>query len=116
MKGSRVLACSTADVSSLAFLARDRDGTVALAGEPARDPQTQSRLPPVTITLRMAANQFSGLSNRQGRNEIDHGRDFVRGKLLTAELQDILLVSDARLLLSDPAVTSEPRRRRPARR
>src|ERR1700722_10286415 len=68
---------------------------IAIARKPASAslqaiPSPNPRLPPVTITLRMVTDELSCLRNRQCRNEIDGGRDLVRGKFLAAEVQDVL--------------------------
>src|ERR1700679_309025 len=68
---------------------------IAIARKPASAslqaiPSPNPRLPPVTITLRMVTDELSCLRNRQCRNEIDGGRDLVRGELLAAELEDVL--------------------------
>src|SRR5580698_295962 len=80
--------CSIAAVSSgLSFRA------IAIARKPASAnlqaiPNPNPRLPPVTITLRMVTDELSSLSDRQRGNEVDDGRDLVRGEFLTAEQQD----------------------------
>src|SRR3989475_8885007 len=49
------------------------------------------RLPPVTITLRIATHHFACRSDGQGRNEGDRRRNLVPRKRFAAELQDLAL-------------------------
>src|SRR6202789_3177141 len=82
---------SIADASSLLSLR-----AIAIARNPVSVsrraiPKPIPRLPPVTITLRMPADEFPGLSDRQGGNEIDCRRDLMGRKCLTTEPQDIVM-------------------------
>src|ERR1700678_3730923 len=54
-------------------------------------PNPNPRLPPVTMTLRIAANQLSGFGDGQRRYEVDRNWNLVRLKGVTAEQQDFVL-------------------------
>src|SRR5437016_2301176 len=54
-------------------------------------PRPSPRLPPVTITSRMLTRQFSGSIDREGGNDVDCRRDFMPGKHVVTELQDVAL-------------------------
>src|SRR2546426_10808221 len=49
------------------------------------------RLPPVTITFRIATHHFACRSDGQGRNEVDRHRNLVPRKRFVAELQNLML-------------------------
>src|ERR1700722_142932 len=71
---------------------------IAIARKPASAslqaiPSPNPRLPPVTITLRMVTDELSSLGDGQSSSEIDDCWNLVRGKLLTAQRQDLLLYS-----------------------
>src|SRR5271156_5218321 len=78
-----------ADVSSVLSLR-----AIAIARKPASVslrviPRPIPRLPPVTTTLRMEADELPGICDRQGGNEIDGGGDLMRWQNLAAMAQDI---------------------------
>src|SRR5271170_5065081 len=54
-------------------------------------PRPKPRLPPVTITLRMATNQLSGFGHSQAGHYIDYRGNFVRRERLAAKQQDFVL-------------------------
>src|SRR5271170_25318 len=56
-------------------------------------PRPKPRLPPVTITLRMATDQLSGFGHSQVSHDIDHRWNFVRRERLAAKQQDLVLES-----------------------
>src|SRR5580704_16226544 len=56
-------------------------------------PRPRPRLPPVTITLRMASH-LAGGGNLERGNEPDRRRDLVRGQGVVTELKDLALEVD----------------------
>src|SRR5271163_4687556 len=52
-------------------------------------PRPIPRLPPVTTTLRMEADELPCISHRQGGNKINCSRDLVRRQGFTAKPQNI---------------------------
>src|SRR5437879_5931645 len=54
-------------------------------------PRPSPRLPPVTMTLRMAACHLAGCRKDQRADKVDRRRDLVPSKHLTAKLHDLAL-------------------------
>src|SRR5436190_3403883 len=64
-------------------------------------PRPRPRLPPVTMTLRMLANQLSGRADVQRRHESNRRGHLVGGEPLVAEAEDVGLVGRRRLAVED---------------
>src|SRR5215469_6313289 len=54
-------------------------------------PSPSPRLPPVTMTLRIAAHQLASVGDGQRRNDVNCYRDLVGWKSLATEVKNILL-------------------------
>src|SRR3569623_858096 len=70
-------------------------------------PNPMPRLPPVTMTLRMAAHQLSGLRDIKRGNEADRRGYLVRRERLAAELLDGLLQLDCLLSFRRRRISEE---------
>src|SRR2546430_3123751 len=64
-------------------------------------PKPRPRLPPVTMTLRMLANQLSGRADVERRHESNRRGHLVGGEPLVAEAEDVGLVGRRRLAVDD---------------
>src|SRR5204863_2475743 len=64
-------------------------------------PRPRPRLPPVTMTLRMLANQLSGRADVERRHESNRRGHLVGGEPLVAEPEDVGLVGRRRLAVDD---------------
>src|SRR2546421_3625176 len=64
-------------------------------------PRPRPRLPPVTTTLRMLANQLAGRADVERRHESNRGGHLVGGQSLVAEAEDVGLVVRRRFAVDD---------------